>query len=140
MKVLVPIEDATCTTTVVDFLVGHPKTIGDADDFTLMFVSAPIPMRVLRDMSDDDVQRHYAAEAETATATALRRLQDVGWTVRAISSVGVPCHEICREAIAGAYELIVMGVRPRGAIASLLLDTTSHGILAGCRVPVLLVR
>jgi nucleotide-binding universal stress UspA family protein len=140
MRILVPIDGSACTKRMLDYLIEHPETIGKADDFTLMFVCAPIPLRVAMGMDDDVIAAHYAEEARLATELAMRRFESVGWTHRLLTKIGVPSVEICKEASSGSYDLIVMGNHGRGPVASLLLDSTSQCVLAGCKVPVLSIR
>ena len=47
--------------------------------------------------------------------------------------------ELCREA-RGPYDLIVLGDRGRGRVASFLLGSTAQAVLTRSKIPVLIVR
>lgn len=140
MRILIPIDGSSCTARMLDYLTKHPDTIGAADDFTLLYVAAPIPLRVAMGMQEEEIDRHYADEAHRGTEVAARRFASVGWRHRMLMKIGIPSNEICKEATAGEYDMIIMGNEPRGPVAALLLDSTSQYVLAGCRVPVLIIR
>jgi nucleotide-binding universal stress UspA family protein len=53
---------------------------------------------------------------------------------------GDPVEEITRQADVAAVDLIVVGARRRGALASALLGSVSRGILSRAKRPVLVVR
>lgn len=140
MKILVPVDGSTYTERTLDYFASHQDVVGRGAALTLIFVSVPLPMRVEIGMAKDDVRAYYAEEAQQATAAAIARLDQLGWPYRVVTRIGIPAAEICREAVEGRYDLIVMGSHGRGAIGCLLLGSTSQCVLAGCRVPVLLIR
>lgn len=140
MKILVPVDGSDYTQRTLDYFARHAAAIGGGSALTLIFVSLPLPMRVEIGMAPEDVRAYYADEARQATAAAVERLDRLGWSYRVETRIGIPADEICREAEAGGYDLIVMGSHGRGAIGCLLLGSTSQRVLAGCRVPVLLIR
>lgn len=140
MKILVPVDGSAYTQRTLDYLADHAEIAGRGATFTLMFVSLPLPMRVEIGMAPQDVRAYHAEEAQRATAAAIERFDRLGWTYRVETRVGIPATEICREASTGGYDLIVMGTHGRGAVGCLLLGSTSQCVLAGCSVPVLLIR
>jgi len=75
MGILILIDGTACTKRMFDYLIEHPDTIGKADDFTLMFVCAPIPLRVAMGMDDDATARFCAEEARHASEAATRRFE-----------------------------------------------------------------
>ena len=77
-------------------------------------------------------------EAVLDDAQALARCEGVPWQ-RALLR-GDPVAEIVRHADAVDADLIVVGSRGHGAIASALLGSVSRGILGASKRPVLIVR
>jgi nucleotide-binding universal stress UspA family protein len=64
--------------------------------------------------------------------------EDVPFT--RVVRVGRPAEEIVAEAREGEYDLVVMGARGRGAAASLLLGSVSHGVANQSPAAVLIVH
>jgi len=67
-------------------------------------------------------------------------LVPAGVEVRALSVDGVAGEAILDEAHRGGYDLVVVGSRGRGDVASILLGSVSHRVVHESRVPVLVVH
>lgn len=78
-------------------------------------------------------ERVGAAAAEALSAAGVEQVE-----VEVLD--GPPADAILRAAETNACDLIVMGSRGYGRIASLLLGSVSHRVLANARVPVMVVR
>lgn len=92
---------------------------------------------------DFDVDRIRAA----AEAEALRRLRELipeqahtYCTVRTAVVEGSAYRELLRQAAGDQADLIVMGVRGRGAIDMLVFGSTTHHVIRAATCPVLVVR
>ena len=81
------------------------------------------------------------ARLATALETAARSLSDAGRQhVDAILLRGDPAQAIIDEAVESKADLIVVGHRGRGAVASMLLGSTSTKVAEHAHCPVLVVR
>jgi nucleotide-binding universal stress UspA family protein len=83
--------------------------------------------------------RHVSAGQDVANQAA-QRLQAAGVEIVVEVLEGPPADAILRVADVRECDLIVMGSRGHGALASLLLGSVSHRVLAHAQVPVLVVR
>ena len=63
-----------------------------------------------------------------------------GWTTRTAHATGHAAQAIADVAAAEKVDLIVMGTHGHSALGNVLLGSVASGVLARCRVPVLLVR
>jgi nucleotide-binding universal stress UspA family protein len=83
--------------------------------------------------------RHVAAGQEVGNSAA-QKLQQAGVHVIVEVLEGPPADAILKVAEVRECDLIIMGSRGYGTLASLLLGSVSHRVLAHARIPVMIVR
>ena len=84
---------------------------------------------------------HELSEADRAPLDeAEQAAKHAGVRVTTHLLVGDPAHEIAAYADSQDADMIVVGSRGHGAIASALLGSVSRGVLRGSKRPVLVVR
>jgi nucleotide-binding universal stress UspA family protein len=79
------------------------------------------------------------AETEAILRTAVERVPD-HLSISSVLSSGPVRPALIRQIKDGAYDLVVMGSRGRGAFRSVLLGSVSHYVLHHSPVPVLIVH
>lgn len=115
--------EADAQLTLLHVVEMPPAIYGTAEDLRLVELAAAVEKEALKrlDALVPDEARTYC-------------------TVRTAVAQGRAQREILREASERASDLIVMGVRGRGAVDRLVFGSTTHGVLHGARCPVLVVR
>jgi nucleotide-binding universal stress UspA family protein len=78
------------------------------------------------------------AEQVLGPVRAFTRQQ--GWNVRMDYVPGSPVQAIVEKAETLKPDLIVMGTHGRSPLGSLVLGSVANGVLANCKVPLLLIR
>ena len=119
----------------------YARDLALRDDAQVLVVHAfePVRSRLGDPWGTRITARHVSAGQDLANQAA-QRLQAAGVDVMVEVLEGPPADAILRVAEVRQPDLIVMGSRGHGALASLLLGSVSHRVLAHTRVPVMVVR
>jgi nucleotide-binding universal stress UspA family protein len=110
----------------------------DGAQVIVVHAFAPVPSYLGEPWGDRAMARHVAAGHEVANEAA-QVLQEADLEVIVEVLEGPPADAILRVADVRQCDLIVMGSRGHGALASLLLGSVSHRVLAHAQVPVMIV-
>jgi nucleotide-binding universal stress UspA family protein len=100
---------------------------------------APVPSYLGDPWGDRAIARHVATGHQVADEAA-QMLREAGLEVIVEVLEGPPADAVLRVADIRQCDLIVIGSRGHGTLASLLLGSVRHRVLAHARVPVLVVR
>jgi nucleotide-binding universal stress UspA family protein len=92
---------------------------------------APLTVLTAARRSEDAAAARLLEEATTAVS---------GPPVTARIAIGQPAAAIIEEAETGAHDLVVVGSRGRGAVASTLLGSVTRSVVGTCPAPVLVLR
>ena len=110
----------------------------DGAQVIVVHAFAPVPSYLGEPWEDRAMARHVAAGHQVANEAA-QRLQEAGLEVIVEVLEGPPADAILRVADVRQCDLIVMGSRGHGTLASLLLGSVSHRVLAHAQTPVMIV-
>ncbi|MGD9047535.1 MAG: universal stress protein [Anaerolineae bacterium] len=119
----------------------YARDLALRDDAQVIVVHAfePVPTHLGEPWRDRIVARHVTAGRGVADEAA-QKLQEAGIDVIVEVLEGPPADAILRVANVRQPDLIVMGSRGHGELASLLLGSVSHRVLAHTRAPVMVVK
>ena len=140
MKILVAVDGSIFTKHAVAYVLQHFDMLGRDSDITLINVHAPIPPQAAAHLGRETVQAYYHDEAEKALKGAREAFTKARVAFKDTWKVGNAGDEISDFATKGKFDLVIMGSHGHGLFKNLVLGSVATRVLAGCTVPVLLVR
>jgi nucleotide-binding universal stress UspA family protein len=141
MKILFATDGSTASLDALQALLAHYDWFRDPPALTLLHVHPPIPYGMAaRWVGKHTVDEHYAEESRTALAPGRQLLDQRGIVYTAQTRVGDPAQEIVTAAREGGFDCIALGTRGHAGIASLMLGSVAHKVLAAATLPVLLLK
>ena len=139
MKILIAADGSKFTLHAVNYLITHVEQFRDAE-LTLVTVHAPIPGRAASFLDRETVQDYYREECAKALKPAQRALTKAGMSYKDVYKIGEPGDEISTLATKGKFDMVIMGSHGHGLFGNLVLGSIATKVLAGCKVPVLVIR
>ena len=140
MKILVAVDGSRTCKNAITYLTTHFSMLGTDSKVTLITVHAPIPPHAAHTLGHAMTQSYYDDEAEKALKPVRAALGKAGITAKEVTVVGDPGDEISTLATKGKFDLVLMGSHGHGVFKNLVMGSVATKVLAGCKVPVLLVR
>jgi nucleotide-binding universal stress UspA family protein len=140
MKILLPVDGSDYTKRMLAFVAAHDELFGSGNEFTVFTVVAPIPAHATRFLDKSIVDSYYAEQAEEVLAPVRKFAAQHGWKTTMLHVHGPAAESIAALANESRHDLIVMGSHGHSALGNMVLGSVATGVLARCKVPVLLVR
>ena len=140
MKILLPVDGSLYTKHMLSYIASHDTLLGLDNEYTALTVVTPIPALATRYLDRDSVQAYVKDEAEK-TLEPVRAFGALhSWNLHTTHVVGHAAEAIVRYAETQKPDLIVMGSHGHMSLANVVLGSVVSGVLAGCKIPVLLIR
>jgi nucleotide-binding universal stress UspA family protein len=109
-------------------------------DLQVLHVCYRVPPHAAAAVDRIILTTYYRDLTEEVVAPVRQLLDRRSVPHRILRGTGYPPVEIARCAETGKFDLVVMGTHGMGAAKALLLGSTTQGVIAGCGVPLLLVK
>ena len=140
MKILVAVDGSKFSKRAIAYLTTHFDMLGRDSQVTLINVHAPIPPHAASTLGRQTVQAYYKDESEKALKGTRAALTKAGVAFKDVATVGDPADEVANLATKGKFDLVIMGSHGHGTFKNLVMGSVATKVLAGCTVPVLIVR
>jgi nucleotide-binding universal stress UspA family protein len=140
MKILLPVDGSDYTKRMLNYIAAHTELLGAAHEYTIFTAIAPVPSHAARFLDRSMLDNYYAEEAERVFKPVRAFVEQQHWKYRAVHVRGHAAEEIARLAEADKCDLIVMGSHGHTSLGNMVLGSVTSGVLARCKVPVLLIR
>jgi nucleotide-binding universal stress UspA family protein len=141
-RVLIPVDGSDCSLRAVDYLIAERSRQASPDQVEVHLLNVQLALRgdVGQFISHDQIAAYHGEESEKALGLARARLGAAGVRLTVHTGVGHVADVIARTAAELDCDHIVMGTHGRGALADLLVGSTSVRVLQQARMPVVLVK
>jgi YjbE family integral membrane protein len=138
MRVLIAVDGSDNSLRAAEYLIKHAPYYKEPLDIHLLNVQQPFP-GTIHGVAHEAKRFHEEAGAK-ALARARKALDAAGLKYVDHISVGDPAEVIAQSAQGNRTDMVVMGHRGAGAVASMVLGSVSTNVLRSVDVPVLLVK
>ena len=140
MKILVAVDGSEYTRRMVAYWSAHEEWLGDSHQYTVLTVVPTIPPRAAAALDRELLHAYYADEGEKVFKP-LRTFLD-GQRIAATfpSKTGHVADVISKTAADDKFDLVMMGSHGHSELAGLVMGSVTTRVLAGCKVPLLIVR
>jgi nucleotide-binding universal stress UspA family protein len=141
MKILIAVDGSEYSRRAAHFVAQHASLLAQAPEVHLLTVHPPLPYPgAVNVIGKAAVEKYQRDECEAALAVAEKELSGGKLMMKKAWVVGDIAEEVARYVEQHAIDLVVVGSRGLGALASLALGSVTLKILATLQKPVLVVR
>lgn len=141
MKILIAVDGSSHARTMIEQLASQLAWFRDTPALTLVYVHPALPYkRAVAWAGKDAVHQYYEEESDAALAEARKLLDTRGIAYAVEKRVGDPADEIVRLAQEGTFDLVAMGTHGATGLRSIVMGSVATKVVAGSKMPVLLLR
>ena len=140
MKILLAVDGSAYTQKMLAYLTSHQEMLGTGHEYTIITVQPLLPPRARAALGKEVVDQYYDEESTKILQPVQDFLKARGVEAQSVSKVGPIADTIIKEAQDGKFDMIAMGTHGHGALGRLVMGSVSSQVLAGCTIPVLLIR
>ena len=140
MKILLPVDGSDYTKRMLSYVTEHTELLGPGHEYVLFTAVPGIPLHAVRFVDRATLDEHYREQAGQVFQAVKAFASQPGWKVREAYGHGYAPEAIAACVAAEKPDLIVMGTHGHSAIGSMIMGSVASGVLARCKVPVLLIR
>ena len=140
MKIVLPVDGSEYTRRMLAYVAAHNELLGSDHEYFVLTVVPSIPGHVARYLDRSTLDDYYRDRADEVLQPVRKFLDQQKWQVRVTYVVGQPADAIAAFVETNKPDLIVMGTHGHTAMVNLVLGSVTTGVLARCKVPVLLIQ
>jgi len=139
MKILLAIDGSQVTKRMLGYVAAHDELFGPAHDYTVVNVVAPVPGYAARFLDQTILDDYYRQEAEQVFKPVRDFAEMQHWKLRLVHKHGHAAEVIAATAESEHCDLVVMGTHGHSSLGNVVLGSVATGVLARCKMPVLLI-
>lgn len=139
MKILLAVDGSSYTKKMLAYMAAH-ELFSSKNEYTAFTAQLVLPTQARTALGKTLVHKYYEDEGHRVMAPVTKYLARHGVTAHCLWKTGKPGELIAKMAEDGKFDLVVMGSHGHGALMNLVVGSVATQVLAGCKVPVLVVR
>lgn len=140
MKILLPVDGSDHTKRMLAYIAAHDELLGAGHEYVAFTALPTIPAHASRFVDQAALNDWYAEQAELVFKPIRAFAKQLLWNLRTAHCSGHAAEVIAEFAQAENVDLIVMGTHGSSALVNVVLGSVATGVIARCKLPVLLVR
>lgn len=140
MNILLAVDGSPYTKHMLAYVAAHDEWLGTLHRYVVVTAVSGIPPRAASFLDRNIVKAYYLDEAEKVFKPIRAFFKQRGIEAEFVSKTGPASDVIAKLATLGSFDLLIMGSHGHGSLANVVMGSVASKVLAGCRVPVLLVR
>lgn len=140
MKILVAVDGSVYSKRMLAYLSAHDEWLGNQHDYTIVHVVAPVPPRAAAVLDKAVLADYYDSEAEKVLKPVRAFMSKRGIEAKYVIKTGHAHEALIAVASKGKFDLVMMGSHGHTALGNLVMGSVVTKVMAGCDVPVLLIR
>lgn len=140
LKILLPLDGSHYTKRMLSYIAAHEDLLGPGHQYLILTVIEPIPNYASGFLDRATLETFDRQQAEQVLGPVKSFADQNGWSVEMRQANGSPSAVIAATAEAEKFDLIVMGTHGHSSLVNVILGSVASGVLARCKVPVLLIR
>jgi nucleotide-binding universal stress UspA family protein len=139
MKILLAVDGSPYTKKMLAYLAAN-ELFSPKNEYTALTAQLVLPSQARSALGKELVHKYYEDEGQRVMGPVTKFLARHGVIAKCIWKTGKPGELIAKMADDGKFDLVVMGSHGHGALMNLVVGSVATQVLAGCKVPVLVVR
>ena len=140
MKILIAADGSEYTKRMLAYIAAHEQWLDARHEYTIVHSVLAVPHRAAAFVSADVVTRFYDDDAEAVFRPIRAFMEQKGIHARYVHTIGHAAESISKMADDGRFDLLMMGARGNSSLVNLILGSVATKVMAGCSVPVLIIR
>jgi nucleotide-binding universal stress UspA family protein len=121
-------------------VASNLASLGRDPEIHLVNAQPHLPGRAAAMVGGSTVRDFYEEQSVKALSAARRALSRRRIAFKEVHLVGEAGPVIANYATAGKFSMVIMGSRAQGAVSSFVLGSAVQKVIAGCKVPLLIIR
>jgi len=139
MKILLAVDGSPYTKKMLAYLAAN-EMFSPKNEYVAVTAQMALPSQARSALGKELVQKYYVDEGTRVMTPVTKFLQRHGIEAKCVWKIARPGELISKIATDGKFDLVVMGSHGHGTLVNLVMGSVATEVLAGCKVPVLIVR